>query len=171
MNFDNNNNFKDALRWCMLFEAGMTDDINEIISKGMWHEFTFKSKKDLLNAARAYRIFYKKNENINGKKSRKISKKSRILINTIKKCIQNNIVNSAIKFTIQYNILDFEKIIALALNPFYPQYHVYQQLLNIDIEKEEFVTITYEDIEPLKYITQMSKYTEYMKFWKKTGVR
>lgn len=93
-------------------------------------------------------MFYKKNENMNEKKSRKISKKSRILINIIKKCIQNNIVNSA-----QYNILDFEKIIALVLNPFYPQYYVYQQLLNIDIEKEEFVTIIYEYIESLKYIT------------------
>jgi hypothetical protein len=146
----------------------MNDDINEIISKGIWHEFTFESKKDLLNAARAYRIFY---ENINSKSSRKISKKSRIIINKIKKCIQNNIVNSAKKFTTQYNILDFEKIIALALNPFYPQYHKFQQLLSIDVVNEEFVTITYENIEPLKYVTQSSKYTEYMNFWKKTGIK
>lgn len=44
MIFDKDKNSKDALSWCMLFEVGMIDDINEITSKGILYEFTFERK-------------------------------------------------------------------------------------------------------------------------------
>lgn len=155
----------DALNWCVLLEVGMNEDIKKIIGKNIWHNFVFESKEDLLNASKAYRMFYKKTENINNKLKKKTSKKSKKIINNIKKCIQNNIARSAQKFIIEYHIFDIEKIIALSLNPFYPEYHIYQILLNLDVKNDEFVTISYKNIESLKYIIKRNDYQVYQKFW------
>jgi hypothetical protein len=44
----------------------------------------------------------------------------------------------------------------------------YRYLLNLDLDNEEFVTLTYA--EPLQVSAKTSKYTEYSNFWKQIGV-
>jgi hypothetical protein len=46
----------------------------------------------------------------------------------------------------------------------------YLYLLNLDLDNEEFVTLTYADAEPLQVSAKTSKYTEYNNFWKQIGV-
>ena len=48
--------------------------------------------------------------------------------------------------------------------------HKYRYLLNLDLDNEEFVTLTYTDGEPLQVSAKTSKYTEYNNFWKQIGV-
>jgi hypothetical protein len=50
------------------------------------------------------------------------------------------------------------------------KFNKYLYLLNLDLDNEEFVTLTYADAEPLQVSAKTSKYTEYNNFWKQIGV-
>jgi hypothetical protein len=39
-----NNTTRDALNWCLLLETRMTEDIHNILGKGIWHKFTFTNQ-------------------------------------------------------------------------------------------------------------------------------
>jgi hypothetical protein len=151
-----NNTTRGALNWCLLLETRMTEDIDNILGKGIWHKFTFTNQISVLNASRAYNMLYKK---VNKRKLRMLNSKW-----------GENTVKSAQNFTIEYHQLDLEKIYASALNPFEGEYDKYRYLLNLDLDNEEFVTLTYADAEPLQVSAKTSKYTEYNNFWKQIGV-
>jgi hypothetical protein len=134
-----NKTTKDALKWCLLLETSVynnIDDIDQLIGQGIWHIFTFETKKDLVNAARAYRILYKK------------SKEKYIFDNNIKE----NIIISAQKVKNEYIKIDFEKIYALALHPFDSEYETYKDFFKFDITKDEYVAISYGDTKPLEIV-------------------
>jgi hypothetical protein len=153
-----NKTTKDALKWCLLLETSVynnIDDIDQLIGQGIWHIFTFETKKDLVNAARAYRILYKK------------SKEKYIFDNNIKE----NIIISAQKVKNEYIKIDFEKIYALALHPFDSEYETYKDFFKFDITKDEYVAISYGDTKPLEIVIKGSEYNKYKNFWKNVDTK